>query len=260
MRKLHFDYYMLITYTEPVSTCHFTIKCIPGNTLQQKISNTRIQLFPKESYTEGTDSFGNRKIYGCVEEPHERFSFRITGDAEVGGCLYEEQQEERPGIFCYPFGLNQPGEALQGYFRSLEIPQGLSAFDQCLYLMHQLHQDFCYEKNCTDMTTTAESAWNLGRGVCQDYAHIFLALLHMNQIPARYVTGMIPGEGASHAWVEAYCNGRWYGFDPTNDVTVTDSHIRIGVGRDASDCLINRGIMWGGGNQVQTIRVVVEEI
>ncbi|MCC8167968.1 MAG: transglutaminase family protein, partial [Clostridiales bacterium] len=83
-------------------------------------------------------------------------------------------------------------------------------------------------------------------------------LLHLRGQPPRSVTGMIPGEGASHAWVEACCDGNWYGFDPTNDTIVSNSHIRIGTGRDASDCLINRGIMRGGGQQTQEVRVRVD--
>ena len=68
------------------------------------------------------------------------------------------------------------------------------------------------------------------------------------------------GEGASHAWVEILSDGKWYGLDPTNNVVVSDEHIKIGVGRDAKDCEINRGIIIGGGNQTLTICVNVEEV
>ena len=78
-------------------------------------------------------------------------------------------------------------------------------------------------------------------------------------IPARYVTGMLIGEGASHAWVEVLAGEHWYPLDPTNNCVVTDSHIKIGTGRDAGDCLINRGIMHGGGTQTQDVRVCVTE-
>lgn len=265
MSKLHFDYYMLITYAEAVSICHFTIKCIPQDTERQKISNLKIELLPQPDYSEGKDSFGNAQIYGCVGEPHEMFSFRITGEAQLGPIYYEEVMDpEMAGhgtlIFRNPYGLNKPGDRLREYFHSIDLDENRKSYDKCILLMHRLYQDYTYEKNCTTLTTTAEEAWTIGKGVCQDYAHILIALLHMAHIPARYVTGMLIGEGASHAWVEAYCDGIWYGLDPTNDVCVTDSHIRIGTGRDASDCQINRGVMRGGGSQTQTIRVMVEEM
>lgn len=109
----------------------------------------------------------------------------------------------------------------------------------------------------TNIDTKGEEAFLQGKGVCQDYAYIFIALMHFAGIPARYTTGMIVGEGVSHAWVEALWNGKWYGLDSTNDVLVTEEHIKIGVGRDAKDCMINRGIMHGGGLHTQTIKVNV---
>lgn len=99
----------------------------------------------------------------------------------------------------------------------------------------------------------------MGRGVCQDYAHIYITLLRMAGIPARYVCGLIIGEGASHAWVEALCDGRWLAFDPTNDCLVLDNYIKLGHGRDSADCAINRGLMWNGGTQEQKISVLVEK-
>ena len=291
MSKLHFNYTMRIGYTQPASVCRFTIKCLPVDTLRQTISELSIRIFPENDYMHGKDSFGNRSIYGCVNELHNEFRFEISGTAETGACPYEEiAQTEDIGIFRYPYGCNRPGEKLRWYSEKLNDEmavslgmsdtgqlteehgrytqqdisgqsngKGSAVYATCVELMHRLYADFRYQSGCTDMKTTAEEAWSQGCGVCQDYAHIYIALLHLRGIPARYVTGMIPGEGASHAWVEACCDGRWYGFDPTNDMTVGDSYIRIGVGRDASDCLINRGLMRGGGQQTQEVHVVVEE-
>ena len=126
--------------------------------------------------------------------------------------------------------------------------------------MEQLHQDFTYQSGSTGIRTGAEEAFRQGCGVCQDYAHILIALLQLSGIPARYVTGLLIGEGVSHAWVEIWHDHKWYGLDPTNRMWVDDKHIRIGVGRDARDCLINRGIMHGGGEQMQTVAVSVKEI
>ena len=86
-----------------------------------------------------------------------------------------------------------------------------------------------------------------------------LSLLRMEGIPARYVTGMLVGEGASHAWVEALCGGYWYGFDPTNDLLVDDSYIRVSCGRDSADCAIIRGTFLGLAAQVQRETVSVEK-
>lgn len=107
---------------------------------------------------------------------------------------------------------------------------------------------------------SAETAFARREGVCQDYSHVMLSLLRMEGIPARYVTGMMVGEGASHAWVEAQCCGYWYGFDPTNDLLVDDSYIRAACGRDSADCDIIRGTFYGSACQMQQERVLVETI
>lgn len=258
MKTLHFDYYMQIDYTENVSLCHFTIKCIPRDSARQKISSAVIEIFPDGNYTRNTDSFGNKFVYGRVEEPHDTFRFHISGDARTDCADYEETADERQiAIFRHPYGLNKAGDALKEYYGRIAPLAGADDLEKSRALMHRLYQDFSYEKNCTTVATTAEEAWTLGKGVCQDYAHIMIALLHMEGIPARYVTGMLTGEGASHAWVEVLCGGKWYGLDPTNDTEVSGSHIRLGIGRDASDCTINRGVMRGGGNQSQLVRVTV---
>ena len=81
----------------------------------------------------------------------------------------------------------------------------------------------------------------------------------MAGIPARYVAGMLIGEGASHAWVEVYDNERWYGLDPTNMLEVNEEHIKISNGRDYGDCILNQGIMTGIAKQDQEVEILVEE-
>ena len=90
--------------------------------------------------------------------------------------------------------------------------------------------------------------------MCQDYAHILLALCRREGLTARYVAGTIPGEGETHAWIEVWHEGRWKGFDPTNDRETDESYLTFAVGRDAEDCSLSRGVFIGAGNQNQYIR------
>lgn len=139
-------------------------------------------------------------------------------------------------------------------------PSAETARDQCIRIMNSLHNDFIYEKNVTDINTDAESAWRAGRGVCQDFAHIYITLLRLAGIPARYVCGLIDGEGESHAWVESLIDGVWTGFDPTNNCEASGTYIKLSIGRDASECAVNRGIVMGGGAQTQLISAQVCEV
>lgn len=261
MAVLHFVYNMEIGYEKPASRCYFTIKCIPKEDARQHLLGMDILLNPDTRYSSGKDSFGNRQIYGCVEEEHSKFVFQISGDVEILQTDYEEEEcVDMTGIYRFPYGKCIPGPGITSYYNSMDLASYKNNYDICMYIMDKLYKDFSYVPRTTNVQTTAEEAWNLGKGVCQDYAHIYISLLRMAHIPARYVCGMITGEGASHAWAEALCNGRWIAFDPTHNCLVLNNYIKSGDGRDASDCAINRGIMWGGGAQAQKISVVVEEI
>ena len=261
MRRLHFTYEMEILYSEEVSRCNFTIKCIPQNTSRQKIEQYKISLFPANVYCMGKDGLRNVQIYGVNEKKHDRFVFQIEGIAVTGLAGFEEEADEDIAmIFGHPYGLNVPGKEIQAYYEKNKPEESLTSYEKAIELMHALHRDFQYQPCTTDVDTTAEDAFIQGYGVCQDYAHIYIALMHLAGIPARYVTGLIVGEGASHAWVEILWKDRWYGLDPTNDLVVKDDHIKIGIGRDAKDCMINRGIMHGNCLQTQRIKVSVKDI
>ncbi len=261
MKNLLFDYTMHISYAEQVGGCHYTIRCIPAATKNQRPGAVEMEIFPEDNNTLGEDSFGNRLITGRVDADHDSFVFHIKGCVETGLSGYEEAEgEEKTSLYKYPSKLTTPGKGLKAYYKSMAFKEEVSDYQKAVFMMHQLYEDFVYEKGITGVDTTAEEAWNTGKGVCQDYAHILIALCRLAGIPARYVTGMMVGEGYSHAWIEILEDGKWYALDPTNDLIVEDDHIKIGNGRDAGDCMINRGIMKGGGRQNMAVALKVSEI
>ena len=107
---------------------------------------------------------------------------------------------------------------------------------------------------------TAEEALAGGRGVCQDYAHVFIALARIAGWHARYCMGLTVGEGATHAWAEIYYEGAWHGFDPTRDCRTDASYLRFATGRDAADCPVEQGTFYGLADQTQTVLMRVKEI
>ncbi|MGN0347474.1 MAG: transglutaminase family protein [Lachnospiraceae bacterium] len=285
MKNLHFDYAMEIEYSEDVNICYYTIKCIPMDNERQKISNLSIEMIPDAKPEWANDSHGNRYIYGCNDMPHNYFKFHIWGDAECGKADYDAvATENEEMLFRHSAKLTCPGEHMKAYHEkilfslenngpssenngsslenngfSLENITGMTPLEKAIFFMDRLQENFIYEKGCTDVKTSAEEAIQIGKGVCQDYSHILISLLLLEGCSARYVTGFIEGEGATHAWVEVLQDGKWYGVDPTNHTVVKDAHIKIGVGRDATECQINRGTMHGGGTQTQKVSVCVTE-
>ena len=113
------------------------------------------------------------------------------------------------------------------------------------------------------MESTINDVWEIKSGVCQDFAHILLVMLRLSNIPARYVSGYIcpsksgmRGEGATHAWVEAYIPFYgWLGLDPTNNCVVNENHVRLAVGKSFSDCSPVKGTY--RGTSEHTLEVVV---
>ncbi|MBQ3257795.1 MAG: transglutaminase family protein [Oscillospiraceae bacterium] len=257
MRKLQFEYCMELTYSQTVSESHYTLKCLPRDTDMQQITDLTLTITPAHDCQRGTDSFGNLTVYGNLYFPHDRFTVTVTGTAETWLAV-SQRCTESPMLYRHPHGLNRPDEGIRSYFDGLisDMPQN-SHYEAALYLMHSLHRDFSYEQGFTGVSTSAGEAWSLGKGVCQDYAHIFIALCHLAGIPARYVTGMMIGEGATHAWVEILSGDYWYAMDPTNDCIAADSYIKIAHGRDAADCMVNKGIIRSYAEQHQTVTVRV---
>ena len=115
--------------------------------------------------------------------------------------------------------------------------------------------------------TTMDEIWKLRAGVCQDFAHILTIMLRLVNIPARYVSGYIctnrhhtlRGEGATHAWAEAFIPFLgWVGLDPTNNCLVNDSHVRLALGRNFTDCSPVKGTYRGTAKHNLEVSVSVE--
>lgn len=132
-------------------------------------------------------------------------------------------------------------------------------------LSDYIYQNFEYKAGVTTVETTLDEVWALKSGVCQDFAHLLLEMLKQVSIPARYVSGYIcpnkngmRGEGATHAWVEAYVpNFGWLGLDPTNNVLVNDQHVKLAVGRSFLDCSPVKGTYKGTSTHKLEVNVTV---
>ena len=130
-----------------------------------------------------------------------------------------------------------------------------------------LNRDMKYDGEATTVETPFEEAFAKRRGVCQDFAHIMLVLARQVGIPSRYVSGYLfhrtedhdrSDEDASHAWVESWLPGLgWVGFDPTNNLIVSDRHIRVSVGRDYSHASPAKGVFLGSADTELAVRVKV---
>lgn len=128
-----------------------------------------------------------------------------------------------------------------------------------------IFENFKYIKGITSIETTVSEILEHRSGVCQDFAHVMLETLRNLQIPCRYVSGYIcpnkngmRGEGATHAWVEAWIPATgWTGIDPTNNIWVTNHHVKLAVGRNFKDCTPIKGTFKGPAHQWLSVFVSI---
>jgi transglutaminase-like putative cysteine protease len=146
-----------------------------------------------------------------------------------------------------------------GFYKSVSVFVAVQQLNTYVY------ENFQYIKGITSVETTLDEIWKLRAGVCQDFAHMLLVMLRLLNIPARYVSGYVcphdhnlRGEGATHAWVEAYIPFYgWLGLDPTNNCVVNDGHVRLAIGRSFSDCSPVKGTYKGTAKQTLEVGVSV---
>lgn len=257
MAKVKFTYRMDLTFDQPIRQHAFSILAFPQSLPEQQICGLCWRVSPDTTLSFTTDGFGNRVGAGYCEEAHRSFSFEMEGTAWI------RQQNRKPeplhGMYRYPSALCGMNDAMRQFVKDCGVPEHASGMQKAKRMMEALHRYFTYVPGSTSVATSGAEAFAQKTGVCQDYAHILIAMCREKGIPARYVAGLIAGEGATHAWVEIYENGMWLGLDPTHNCELTDSYLKLAQGRDARDCRLNRGIFSGLGQQTQNIYVSLEE-
>ena len=166
-----------------------------------------------------------------------------------------------------PSDFARPTPLLSGLAHELRVERRATPLETLLHVTHGIHETFSYVPQSTTVDSPIDDALAERKGVCQDFAHIMIALVRQLKIPCRYVSGYLfhangdqptIAEGASHAWVEAFLPGvGWIGFDPTNDTICGERHIRVAVGRDYAEVPPTRGIYKGGGESELSVSVTV---
>lgn len=172
--------------------------------------------------------------------------------------LYDERHESQYVVF---------GPELRAFATEVGDPGTDDLVAWYLHAGATIKRTFAYDTKATSVQTTIDESIRARAGVCQDYAHILVALCRFNGIPARYVSGYVYsgqegsvlGADASHAWCEAYLGPRgWVGLDPTNDTLIDDRFARIAAGRDYRDVSPVRGLYKGASQSTMSVNVAME--
>lgn len=262
MKKLTFEYTTTLEFSAPVAGHRFQLRCTPPSLPQQRICDLAFTMDPACALHCDVDSFGNPVVVGSIQEPHDRFSYQVEGLAFV------DQSLQRPAaykpLYRYQSAYTRPGPALSALVADVRRALARHAWatgplEQATYVMGAVHERLAYQPGATTVRTTAEEALAGGAGVCQDYAHVAIAVCRELGLMAKYVAGVYDAEGATHAWFEVYQGGMWHPLDPTNNCAVNDSYVKIANGRDYGDCMLSIGVFTGNAEQRQTVHAVVRD-
>jgi transglutaminase-like putative cysteine protease len=267
MKRYRFRYESSVVFSAPVSSHSWLLRSLPKQEQFQRTEWDSLRLeagLPDGSSVDvpvraAVDAFGSRVQFGHTAQPHVRLT--LTAEGVVAQSPYRICGTAH-GMYFPPSPLTLPSDEMLAFARE----QGLdgaafpSISERAQAVSSAVHGRMRYAPGSTGVATTAAQAFALCQGVCQDFAHIALALLRHAGIAARYVCGFLPGEGATHAWVEYFDSGVWLALDPTHDRAVDYGCIKIAHGRDSADCAVNRGVFTGRASQLSSVSIKVDPV
>ncbi|MCC8120983.1 MAG: transglutaminase family protein, partial [Oscillospiraceae bacterium] len=201
------------------------------------------------------DGVGKRLQIFFFYETEFTVRYTVQGSARVDLSALRSQPPHP--MYAFPSAYTWPDRAMKDFLAGLDLPS--RPRDRACALAQAVGRYMDYVPGVTGVDTKASEAFAAGRGVCQDFAHIYLALARQAGLSARYVNGLPEGEGSSHAWCQVWLDGLWTGIDPTRGRWTDASYLQFGVGRDFVDCPFERGVFLGQTDQRQTVFMRVEQ-
>lgn len=278
-------------YQSPASLCHNIMTQIPRDFDFQKVVDFKYEIIPGPSYEVlRQDFFGNKYLFFSNEYTHEKLTVTAESITELQPPKWMEAAPSN----------TQPWEEVASWLRTtnamndirqfslqsghVRFATGIEAYaiqsftsgrpimEAMMDLNTRIFNDFEFTPGFTDISTPIEDLFKFKKGVCQDLAHFALACIRSIGLSGRYMSGYIEtlpppgkpkliGADASHAWMSIYIPGiEWVEYDATNNLLVSNNHVRVAVGRDFADVTPLKGIVYSAGEQKMKVSVDVRNV
>jgi len=253
-------------YRGPVLASYNEARMTPMTTPLQTTLDARIEVTPTASTFRYWDYWGTHVTAFEVLVPHDRLTVTARSIVETSRAdgpqesraswtdLATDSCRDRHAELLVTTGRTEPGEEAVALAR--EVVSGLAPAEAGRAVAEWLPAVMDYVPGATGVHTSAAQAWDVRKGVCQDFAHVAVGILRRLGMPARYVSGYLRpradaevGEkvrGESHAWLE-WWSGSWQAWDPTNGRPAGADHVLVARGRDYDDVPPLKGIYSGAG-------------
>jgi transglutaminase-like putative cysteine protease len=273
-------------YATPVSESVMETRMHPRSEVNQRCLTFHLAVSPRCRAFSYRDYLGNHVHHFDIPGQHSQLVIiaealvDLQAPLQLPASLTSEAWEELDALvqdgdyweMLLPSEFAKPTPSLFKLAGQLEVRRRDDPLTVLRELNSALYSSFEYALKSTRVDSPIDDAIRTRQGVCQDFAHIMIALVRTLQIPCRYVSGYLhrrvedhdrSAEDATHAWVEALLpHLGWVGFDPTNNLIAADRHLRTAIGRDYADVPPTKGIFRGktGSELSVAVRVTASEI
>jgi transglutaminase-like putative cysteine protease len=285
-RRLSVKHTTRYTYDRPVERSIHRLHLRPIEDWKQNVFSYRLNIEPEVQTIEYEDVFGNWATRFEVGTPYTELTITAESSLDVLDVdpFAFAKLPMRPSFPLVWMPWEQT--MLAPYLTSAELPdtQLSELYDYAMQFVEKnnrdlmetlfdinltLFREYQYVPGCTTLETTAYDVFSQKKGVCQDFANLFITMARLLGIPARYVCGYVhtgnnsearAQSDASHAWAQLYIPSiGWKGFDPTNGVLPQTDHIRVAYGRHYRDATPTAGTLYTPAKETMTVDVQVKD-
>ena len=265
-------------YSSPVRHSVMSLCMKPHDGSGQRLLHFDVTTVPPSSLNAETDGFGNTKHVLNIHREHTNLEIVASSTVEtipaaplpdaLGPGAWDDVRS-RTGTFTHweftrPSVFASPTPALAALIDRQGIGQTDDPLQTLLRLRDSIHQSFEYVPGSTTAVSPIDHILETGEGVCQDYAHVMIAIARSWGVPTRYVSGYVSArkagmsapQSATHAWAECFLPDLgWTEFDPTNPELPSERRVRVAVGRDYDDVSPTRGVFVGESDSLLEVSV-----
>lgn len=254
-------------FERPVSYALQRLRLTPKETQGQKILDWNVEYEGVTEEVSYEDQNVNHVMLVSLQPGASEVTIRCRGVVETqdqAGVIGRHAGHLPLWSFCSQTEATRPGARMRSLV-SATRREGKDRLEQLHALSIAILAEVRYETGHTEVQTTAEQALEIGHGVCQDHAHIFIGAARAMGVPARYVSGYLMMDDrvqqeATHAWAEAHVDELgWVGFDVSNGISPDARYIRVATGLDYREAAPITGISFGGLEEELHVHLAVEQ-
>lgn len=266
--RLKVKHETVYTYREPVRSAVQLLRLTPRSTESQFVRKWRVTVDADARLDRGEDAYGNITHLAFIDGPYVKLSILVEGEvdtADAHGLVKGGVERQSERLFMRETPLTLASPQIRELARDSISSEGGDLLAGLHRINTSLHKTMAFRVGSTTVATTAGDAFAARSGVCQDFAHVFIAAARVAGVPCRYVSGYYlltdrTEQDAGHAWAEAHLPALgWIAFDPAHGHCATERHVRVAVGGDSNDASPIRGARTGGLAEELSVSVSVRQ-